>query len=107
MELFELIQTLVSAHGPSGNEGGIRAAIQKLAAPYGGEASTDTMGNLTIHKPGPGPKVMLCAHMDSIGFIVTHIEKEGFLRWASWEASPPRRFCTPPSASRTACGAWW
>ena len=80
MELFELIQTLVSAHGPSGNEGGVREAIRKLAAPYGGEASTDTMGNLIIHKPGPGPKVMLCAHMDSIGFIVTHVEKEGFLR---------------------------
>ena len=56
MELFELIQALVSAHGPSGNEGGIREAIRTLAAPYGGEASTDTMGNLTIHKPGPGPQ---------------------------------------------------
>ena len=33
MELFDLIQTLVSAHGPSGKEGGIREAIQKLAAP--------------------------------------------------------------------------
>ena len=33
MELFELIQTLVSAHGPSGNEGGVREAIRKLAAP--------------------------------------------------------------------------
>ena len=46
MELFELIQTLVSAHGPSGNEGGVRETILKLAAPYGGEASVDTMGNL-------------------------------------------------------------
>ena len=80
MELFELIQTLVSAHGPSGNEGGVRETILKLAAPYGGEASVDTMGNLVIHKPGTGSKVMLCAHMDSIGFIVTHIEKKGFLR---------------------------
>ena len=80
MDLFDCIQTLVSAHGPSGNESGIRETILKLAAPYGGEASTDTMGNLTIRKPGPGSKVMLCAHMDSIGFIVTHMEKEGFLR---------------------------
>ena len=36
MELLELIQTLASAHGPSGNEGGIREAIRTLAAPYGG-----------------------------------------------------------------------
>ena len=68
MELFELIQTLVAAHGPSGDEGAVREVMEQLAVPYGGEASTDTMGNLTIHRPGPGPKVMLCAHMDSIGF---------------------------------------
>ena len=96
MELFELIQTLVSAHGPSGNEGGIREAIRKLAASYGGEASTDTMGNLTIHKPGPGPKVMLCAHMDSIGFIVTHIEKEGFLRVGKLGGVAPQEILYTP-----------
>ena len=96
MELFDLIQTLVSAHGPSGNEGCIREAIRKLAAPYGGEASTDTMGNLTIHKPGPGPKVMLCAHMDSIGFIVTHIEKEGFLRVGKLGGVAPQEILYTP-----------
>ena len=96
MELFELIQTLVSAHGPSGNEGGVREAIRKLAAPYGGEASTDTMGNLIIHKPGPGPKVMLCAHMDSIGFIVTHVEKEGFLRVGKLGGVAPQEILYTP-----------
>ena len=96
MELFELIQTLVSAHGPSGNEGGIREVIRKLAAPYGGKASTDTMGNLTIHKPGPGPKVMLCSHMDSVGFIVTHIEKEGFLRVGKLGGVAPQEILYTP-----------
>ena len=80
MELFDLIQTLTAAHGPSGNEGGVREVIARLAAPYAQEITTDTLGNLIVHKPGQGPKVMLCAHMDSIGFVVTHIEKEGFLR---------------------------
>ena len=100
MELFELIQTLVSAHGPSGNEGGIREAIRKLAAPYGGKAFTDTMGNLTIRKPGPGPKVMLCAHMDSVGFIVTHIEKEGFLRVGKLGGVAPQEPETRPRPGR-------
>lgn len=80
MELFDLIQTLTAAHGPSGNEGGVREVIARLAAPYAQEIITDTLGNLIVHKPGQGPKVMLCAHMDSIGFIVTHVEEEGFLR---------------------------
>ena len=96
MELFELIQTLVSAHGPSGDESGIRETILKLAAPYGGEASTDTMGNLTVHKPGPDPKVMLCAHMDSIGFLVTHIEKEGFLRVGKLGGIAPQEMLYTP-----------
>lgn len=80
MELFDLIQTLVSAHGPSGDEGNIRSCIAELAAEYADEIRTDTLGNLIVHKKGTGPKVMFAAHMDSIGLIVTHIEEEGYLR---------------------------
>lgn len=80
MELFELLTKLNAAHGPSGDEEGVRAAIKELAQPWADEITEDTLGNLIVHKKGNGPKVMLAAHMDSIGFIVTHIEKEGFLR---------------------------
>ena len=80
MELFELIQTLNAAHGPSGDEGGIREVIAGLAQLFADEVRTDTLGNLIVRKKGTGPKVMFAAHMDSIGFIVTHMEKEGFLR---------------------------
>ena len=80
MELLELIQTLNAAHGPSGDEGGIREKLAELARPLADEISTDAMGNLIVRKLGSGPRVMLCAHMDSIGFIVTHVEENGFLR---------------------------
>ena len=80
MELFELLKTLNAAHGPAGDEGDVRAVIKELAQPYADEITEDTMGNLIVHKKGSGPKVMFAAHMDSIGFIVTHIEKEGYLR---------------------------
>ena len=100
MELFELIQTLNRAHGPSGDEGEIREVIRALAEPYADEITADTMGSLIVHRRGKGPKLLLAAHMDSIGFVVTHIEKEGFL----WEASAPKRRPTPPSASKAACG---
>lgn len=80
MELFERIKKLNATHGPSGDEGEVRAVIEDMAAPYADKVTTDTMGNLIVHKAGNGPKVMFAAHMDSIGFIVTHIEENGFLR---------------------------
>ena len=80
MELIDILEALSQTHGPSGDEGGVRAKIEELARPYADEIITDTLGSLIVHKKGPGPRVMMCAHMDSIGFIVTHIEKEGFLR---------------------------
>lgn len=80
MELFEYMERLNSAHGPAGDESGVREVIAELARPYADEMTTDTLGNLIVRKKGDGPKVMFAAHMDSIGFIITHIEKEGFLR---------------------------
>lgn len=80
MELLEILKQLNESHGPSGDEGGIREKIRILARPWADEVVTDTLGNLIVRKKGDGPRVMFAAHMDSIGFIVTHIEKEGFLR---------------------------
>ena len=77
MELFELIQTLNTAHGPSGDEGAVREVIAALARPHADEVTADTLGNLIVRKRGAVPKVMLCAHMDSTGLIVTHIGKGG------------------------------
>lgn len=80
MELFDLLCKLSQAHGPSGDEGEIRETIAQLAKPFADEVRQDTLGNLIVRKKGNGAKVMFAAHMDSIGFVVTHIEKEGFLR---------------------------
>ncbi len=80
MELTGILRALNFAHSPSGDEGDISALIYTMARPWADEITSDVMGNLVAHKKGNGPKVMFAAHMDSIGFIVTHIEKEGFLR---------------------------
>lgn len=80
MELLELLCTLNQCHGPSGDEREIGTKLAELAKPYTGDIHFDTMGNLIVHKKGNGPKVMFSAHMDSIGFIVTHVEEEGYLR---------------------------
>ena len=81
MDILELMQTLNACHGPSGNEGQVAAAIRALAAPYVDEVTTDALGSLICHKRGSGPRVMFAAHMDSIGFIITHIDEHGFLRF--------------------------
>ena len=80
MELFELLEKLHGAFGPSGDEAGVRELIKSIAAPYADEMDVDVMGNLIVRKRGEGPKLMLCAHMDSIGFVVTHIDEDGLLR---------------------------
>lgn len=96
MELLELIEILNTAHGPAGDEGGIRDVITKLAQGTADEITTDTLGNLIVHRKGSGPKVMFAAHMDSIGFIVTHIEKEGFLRVGRLGGITPREVAYTP-----------
>ena len=96
MELTEILRTLNSAHGPSGDEGDICGVIRQLARPWADEIASDVMGNLIVRKKGNGPKVMFAAHMDSIGFIVTHIEKEGFLRVGKLGGISPKDVLNTP-----------
>lgn len=80
MDILTLMQKLDACHSVSGGEKAVAQVLTELARPYVDEITTDVMGNLFCHKKGNGPKVMFAAHMDSIGFIVTHIEEKGFLR---------------------------
>ncbi|MBR1781324.1 MAG: M20/M25/M40 family metallo-hydrolase [Oscillospiraceae bacterium] len=81
MEWMELLNQLTRAFGPSGSEGGIRKTITDLIAPYVDEIKTDAMGNLIAHRKGEGKRLLFSAHMDSVGLLVTHVEKEGWLRF--------------------------
>lgn len=79
MDMMKTLTELISAFGPSGAEGEVSRAIEDLARPYVDEISRDVMGNLICRKKGTGPKVMLSAHMDSIGLVATHIDSKGFV----------------------------
>ncbi len=81
----DLIKKLVEAYGPSGFEDQVRELIKPEVEPYADDMRTDSMGNLIVHKKGDGQglKVMIAAHMDEIGIMVTHINKEGFLRFTN------------------------
>lgn len=80
----ELIKKLVEAYGPSGHEGQVRTLIEGIIRDRVDEMRTDTMGNLIALKrgTGDGKRVMIAAHMDEIGIIVTFVDKKGFLRFA-------------------------
>jgi len=88
MEIKQLFQEIASSAGVSGYEDKISAQLQ-AACPWADEFRRDTLGNLIMLKRGkaePGkkvPRVMLAAHMDEIGLIITKIEKDGFLRFST------------------------
>ncbi|NLV91380.1 MAG: M42 family metallopeptidase [Firmicutes bacterium] len=81
----ELIRRLVESFGPAGCEGPIRRVIEEEIRPYVDEIRIDKMGNLIATKKGngEGKRIMLSAHMDEIGVIVTHIDEKGFLRFSN------------------------
>ncbi|MDQ3957936.1 MAG: M42 family metallopeptidase [Actinomycetota bacterium] len=76
----ELFEELASTPGVSGREERIREVVAKRMTELVDETRIDALGNLIGVRAGSGPRVMFCAHMDSIGFLVTHIDDNGFLR---------------------------
>ncbi|MBP7688067.1 MAG: M42 family metallopeptidase [Thermoflexales bacterium] len=78
----ELIQKLVTAFGPTGFEDEVRAIIQAEISGLVDEVSVGKLGSLIALKKGngQGKKIMLVAHMDEIGLMVTHIDNRGYAR---------------------------
>jgi endoglucanase len=87
----EFLKTLTDAHGVPGYEQEVRAVLRRYMEPLG-SVSQDKLGSLICHQPGVGPavggrptdggpKVMLASHMDEVGFMVTHITEDGFLKF--------------------------
>lgn len=96
MDYLSVIQMLNACHGPAGDERQIAATIKRLAEPYADDCRIDAMGNLIVHKKGIGPKVMFAAHMDSIGLIVTHIDKDGYLSFGKLGGIRPESILHTP-----------
>jgi len=80
--MFDVLQKVLKPVGPTGGEAPVAQVIAGLLKGHVDSITTDVMGNLICVKQGSegGKRLMLSAHMDHIGFIVTDVEKEGFLR---------------------------
>lgn len=89
----KLIRSLVEVTGPSGYESEIRSLIKKEVKPFTDKVSVDRLGNLITRKGTRGKngmRVMLAAHMDEIGLIITHVDEKGFARFATLGGVFPR-----------------
>lgn len=80
---IRLLEKLSNAFGPSGSEDDVASLLRKELEAYADETHVDKLGNILFYHNGKKgyPKVMLAAHMDEIGFIVTFVEDTGFLRF--------------------------
>ena len=74
-----LVKELVSLGAPSGFEDSVRDFIKEKAV--ADEIYIDSIGNLICHKKGNGKKIMVSAHMDEVGLIITEITESGFLKF--------------------------
>ncbi|MCL2580667.1 MAG: M20/M25/M40 family metallo-hydrolase [Oscillospiraceae bacterium] len=82
MEIKEVLRELSIQNGMAGQEGGAAEKIAELLDGFG-QISFTPLGSVIcrVREPQPGqPDLLLDAHMDEIGLIVTHIEDSGFLR---------------------------
>lgn len=83
-EVELLLKELSEAFGVSGCEDEVRRLIIEAIKDHVDEYRVDSIGNLIALKKGTGEselKVMLAAHMDEVGLMITHIEKDGSLRF--------------------------
>jgi endoglucanase len=79
-----LIQKLVETPGPSGFEAQVRSVVRAEVEPFADDIRVDNLGNLIVRsgdKKPEGLRIMLAAHIDEIGVIITHIDDHGFARF--------------------------
>ncbi|HET7560117.1 MAG TPA: M42 family peptidase, partial [Limnochordia bacterium] len=82
---------LSRAAAPSGYEAQVRDYLAQNLAGLADETSVDPLGNLIAVKRGTRhERLLLAAHMDEIGFMVTHVDEHGFLRFATLGGHTPR-----------------
>ena len=88
-----LLEKYCAAFAPSGQEDELREMIASDVAPYADELRTDRSGSLVAFKKGRkrrAEKLLFSAHMDEVGFMVTHISEEGFAYFGTIGGIDPR-----------------
>lgn len=83
---LRLLERLCCASGVSGNEGEVRKIVLEQVRPLADTVRVDALGNVLAVRQGSAPqrlRVMVAAHMDEVGMMITHDEGEGIFRFAT------------------------
>jgi len=81
--MVELLKELCAIDGVSGDESKVSDYIESFAKQYADEVTIDVMGNVLVYKKGAKAskeRIVICAHMDEVGLVVTHITDDGYLK---------------------------
>lgn len=81
---YRLLEKLCNAVGVSGDEGAVRQIVLEEVRPHADQVKVDALGNVLATKKGTKRnrlKVMLAAHMDEVGFMVTYDDSKGIFRF--------------------------
>ena len=81
---MQLLERLCNAGGVSGDEGEVRKIVLEEVRPLAEDVQVDALGNILAIHPGQGEgrlRVMIAAHMDEVGFMITDDEGDGILRF--------------------------
>lgn len=80
-ETLTMLKDLTDAKGIPGHEKEAREVMESYIKPYSDDVFYDNLGSLIAKKEGDqnGPKIMVAGHLDEVGFMVTRIDKKGFV----------------------------
>ena len=94
--IFPLLKELCEIAAPSGQEEAVRVWLREHWQGRVAEWREDGVGNILCRVGGKGPRLLIVAHMDEIGFVVRHVTEKGFIlldtAQGARRTSPDRRF---------------
>src|SRR3954468_24641993 len=79
MDVTGVLQQFCAVSAPSGAEEELAALLQRRWEPRCAEVRRDAVGNVLAHVGGSGPRVLVQAHMDQVGYVVRFVTESGQL----------------------------
>ena len=90
MRIEDFLKEVTAVPGVTGNERAAAEYIAQAFRPFADEVEITPLNCVVAHKKGSGPRVLICAHLDEIGMMVSKIEEDGSLRLQSVGGVDPR-----------------